>query len=103
SVEHLFDVGPGAFQPPPRVWSALARLTVRIEPAFPVDPRYAQIVAAAFAHRRKTLRNALRGLLDTGQIERCGVTRRPGPRQSRRTRTMRSPRSRTAAGRGRLS
>ena len=79
SVEHLFDVGPGAFQPPPRVWSALARLTVRTEPAFPVDPRYAQIVAAAFAHRRKTLRNALRGLLDTGQIERCGVepTARP--------------------------
>jgi 16S rRNA (adenine1518-N6/adenine1519-N6)-dimethyltransferase len=79
SVEHLFDVGPGAFQPPPRVWSALARLTVRTEPAFPVDARYAQIVAAAFAHRRKTLRNALRGLLDTGQIERCGVdpTARP--------------------------
>ncbi|MHB1540661.1 MAG: 16S rRNA (adenine(1518)-N(6)/adenine(1519)-N(6))-dimethyltransferase RsmA [Steroidobacteraceae bacterium] len=79
SIEHLFDVGPGAFQPPPRVWSALARLTVRTEPAFPVDPHYAQIVAAAFAHRRKTLRNALRGLLDTGQIERCGVdpTARP--------------------------
>jgi len=73
SVERLFDVGPGAFQPPPRVWSALARLTVRAEPAFPVDPRYAQIVAAAFTHRRKILRNALRGLLDAGQIERCGV------------------------------
>ena len=34
TIEHLFDVGPGAFQPPPRVWSAVARLTVRPEPAF---------------------------------------------------------------------
>ena len=24
-VERLFDVGPGAFQPPPRVWSAVVR------------------------------------------------------------------------------
>ena len=73
SVEHLFDVGPGAFQPPPRVWSALARLTVRAAPAFAVNPRYAALVAAAFAHRRKTLRNALRGLVGAGQIERCGI------------------------------
>ena len=28
-VESLFEVGPGAFQPPPRVWSAVARLSVR--------------------------------------------------------------------------
>lgn len=77
-VEHLFDVGPGAFQPPPRVWSALARLTVRTEPAFAVGPHYASVVATAFAHRRKTLRNALRGLLEADQIERCGID--PGAR-----------------------
>lgn len=73
SVERLFDVGPGAFQPPPRVWSAVARLTVHAEPAFPVSPSFAAIVAAAFAHRRKTLRNALRGLVTPQQIESCGV------------------------------
>lgn len=72
-VERLFDVGPGAFQPPPRVWSAVARLTVRSEPAFPVSPAFSAIVAAAFAHRRKTLRNALRGLATQQQIESCGV------------------------------
>ena len=72
-VEPLFDVGPGAFQPPPRVWSAVARLTVRPAPRFPVHPRYAALVAAAFAHRRKTLRNALRGQVTAAQIERCGV------------------------------
>ena len=72
-VQRLFDVGPGAFQPPPRVWSAVARLTVRPGPAFPVNPAFPAIVAAAFAHRRKTLRNALRGLATAQQIESCGV------------------------------
>ncbi|HET9106692.1 MAG TPA: 16S rRNA (adenine(1518)-N(6)/adenine(1519)-N(6))-dimethyltransferase RsmA [Steroidobacteraceae bacterium] len=72
-VERLFDVGPGAFQPPPQVWSAVARLTVRPEPAFPVSPAFSAIVAAAFSHRRKTLRNALRGLATPEQIASCGV------------------------------
>jgi 16S rRNA (adenine1518-N6/adenine1519-N6)-dimethyltransferase len=78
TVEHLFDVGPGAFRPPPRVWSAVARLTVRMEPAFDVSPHFGKVVAAAFSHRRKTLRNALRGLVSLEQIERCAVD--PGVR-----------------------
>jgi len=77
-VERLFDVGPGAFQPPPQVWSAVARLKVRAGPAFPVSPAFAAVVAAAFSHRRKTLRNALRGLATAEQIESCGVN--PGTR-----------------------
>ncbi len=72
-IEQLFDVGPGAFQPPPRVWSAVARLVVRPGPAFPLCPAFPAVVAAAFAHRRKTLRNALRGLATAEQIESCGV------------------------------
>ena len=72
-VEHLFDVGPGAFHPPPRVWSAVARLVVRAGPAFPVCPAFPAVVAAAFSHRRKTLRNALRGLATAEQIESSGV------------------------------
>jgi 16S rRNA (adenine1518-N6/adenine1519-N6)-dimethyltransferase len=78
SVERLFDVGPGAFQPPPRVWSALVRVTVHTEPAFAVSPHFAAIVAAAFAHRRKTLRNAVRGLVSAAQIEAAGLD--PGAR-----------------------
>jgi 16S rRNA (adenine1518-N6/adenine1519-N6)-dimethyltransferase len=77
-VERLFDVGPGAFQPPPRVWSALARLTVREAPLFAVSPRYPEVVAAAFSQRRKTLRNALGRLLGREQISACGVD--PGAR-----------------------
>ncbi|MBV8783916.1 MAG: 16S rRNA (adenine(1518)-N(6)/adenine(1519)-N(6))-dimethyltransferase RsmA [Gammaproteobacteria bacterium] len=74
----LFDVGPGAFQPPPRVWSAVLRLTVRAPPLFAVSPHYAAVVAAAFAQRRKTLRNALRALLPEAQIRAAGID--PGVR-----------------------
>ena len=63
AIEKLFDVGPGAFHPPPRVWSAVARLTVLPEPRFHVPPAYAALVAAAFSQRRKTLRNSLRLIL----------------------------------------
>lgn len=77
-AERLFDVGPGAFRPAPQVWSAVARLTVRAQPAFAVDQRYARVVAAAFSQRRKTLRNALRPMLDAATITACGID--PGVR-----------------------
>ena len=79
SIERLFDLGPGAFQPPPRVWSAVAHLTVLTEPRFAVSPRYAEVVAAAFAHRRKTLRNALGRLLSGAEIAACGLDPRARP------------------------
>lgn len=78
STEYLFDVGPGAFRPAPKVWSAVARLTLRDVPAFETDQRYAAVVAAAFSQRRKTLRNALRAMLDAATIEACGID--PGAR-----------------------
>ncbi|HEX4649759.1 MAG TPA: 16S rRNA (adenine(1518)-N(6)/adenine(1519)-N(6))-dimethyltransferase RsmA [Steroidobacteraceae bacterium] len=82
-IERLFEVGPGAFQPPPRVWSAVVRLTVREQPLFAVSPHYAAVVAAAFAHRRKTLRNALAGLLGGATISACGLD--PGARPEKLT------------------
>jgi 16S rRNA (adenine1518-N6/adenine1519-N6)-dimethyltransferase len=77
-ARHLFDVGPGAFTPAPRVWSAVARLTVRREPAFALPRAFARTVSAAFSHRRKTLRNALRSLLDAEAIVAAGID--PGAR-----------------------
>lgn len=77
-VEKLFDVGPGAFQPPPRVWSAVARVTVRPEPAFELAPTFASVVSAAFSQRRKTLRNSLRNWVEAAEIEACGID--PGAR-----------------------
>lgn len=77
-VEKLFDVGPGAFQPPPRVWSSVARLRMRATPAFEVPANFASVVTSAFSQRRKTLRNALKQLLTAAEIAAAGVD--PGAR-----------------------
>jgi len=73
AVEPLFDIGPGAFRPPPRVRSTF----VRLKPSAPLDLRhpgqFSAVVAAAFAQRRKTLRNALRALLSPAEIVAAGV------------------------------
>ena len=74
-IEALFTVGPGAFQPPPKVWSAVVRLVPRETFAVTVrdEQRFAEVVRRAFAQRRKTLRNSLQGLLDVDQIKAAGV------------------------------
>ncbi len=79
-VEALFRVGAGAFRPPPRVESAVVRLTLRERPAVAEChlPALGRVVAAAFAQRRKTLRNCLRGLLSAEAIAQAGVE--PGAR-----------------------
>ena len=78
-AERVLEVGPGAFRPAPRVWSAVVRLEVVPQPpAWALLPEYAAVVSAAFGQRRKTLRNALRALLDEGAISAAGVD--PGAR-----------------------
>ncbi|HHH42759.1 MAG TPA: 16S rRNA (adenine(1518)-N(6)/adenine(1519)-N(6))-dimethyltransferase RsmA [Gammaproteobacteria bacterium] len=80
-VEPLFGVGPGAFQPAPRVHSAFVRLTPWQQP--PVSVRdtdcLATLVRQAFSQRRKTLRNTLKGLLSEQDILATGTdpTARP--------------------------
>jgi 16S rRNA (adenine1518-N6/adenine1519-N6)-dimethyltransferase len=70
----LFDIGPGAFSPPPRVWSSVVRLRVRTPaPAWADAPAYGRVVAAAFAQRRKTLRNALAGVVDAAGFAAAGI------------------------------
>lgn len=74
--ERLLKVAPGAFTPPPRVQSAVVRLVPQTPPPHPVkDPaHFARLVKKAFAQRRKTLRNALKGLIDAHDLERCGIS-----------------------------
>jgi 16S rRNA (adenine1518-N6/adenine1519-N6)-dimethyltransferase len=74
-VEALFEVGPGAFRPPPRVRSAIVRLRPSTEPRFAIgsDSALRTIATAAFSHRRKTLRNGLKGLLAIEDIDACGI------------------------------
>lgn len=63
TVERLFVLPPGAFVPPPKVDSAVVRLTPRPKPLAPADPRLLErVTAAAFGQRRKMLRQSLKSL-----------------------------------------
>jgi len=80
-IDHLFDVPPEAFDPPPKVDSAIVRLipykkspfdTVAVE-------QLTALVASAFAMRRKTLTNNLKGIISAQQLADLGIDgiRRP--------------------------
>ncbi len=74
-VQPLFDIGPGAFKPPPKVMSTYVRLRPRTGPAFALaqPERFAAIVAAAFGQRRKTLRNSLKAHVTEAGFAQAGI------------------------------
>jgi 16S rRNA (adenine1518-N6/adenine1519-N6)-dimethyltransferase len=76
----LFIVPPGAFSPAPKVSSAIVRMVPRPGDGLPpVDAEvFARVVTVAFGQRRKTLRNALAGVLDEQAVRACGID--PGAR-----------------------
>ena len=80
-VERILQVGSGAFSPAPRVDSAVVRL--RPGPRARLDhahrARLEAVVRSCFTKRRKTLRNALRGLCDEAAIEAAGIDPRARP------------------------
>ena len=60
-IEYLFTVGSGAFNPPPKVQSAVIRLTRNSRTELGCDEKlFKTIVKTAFGQRRKTLRNSLK-------------------------------------------
>jgi 16S rRNA (adenine1518-N6/adenine1519-N6)-dimethyltransferase len=75
AVTRLFVVPPGAFRPAPKVESAIARLVPlgAAKPALADEALFARVVAAAFAQRRKTMRNALSALADAPALARAGI------------------------------
>ncbi|OPZ12270.1 MAG: Ribosomal RNA small subunit methyltransferase A [Alphaproteobacteria bacterium ADurb.BinA280] len=79
-VEPLFIVPPGAFQPPPKVDSAVVRLLPRAPHECVIDDSrsFSQIVRAAFAQRRKTLRNALSDVCNEADLRAVDID--PGAR-----------------------
>jgi len=79
-IESLFEVPPTAFSPAPRVQSAIVRLQPWVEPPWPAcdEAVLRHVVRAAFAQRRKTLRNNLKGILDGDALEALGID--PGAR-----------------------
>ncbi len=74
-VALLFDIGPGAFRPPPRVHSTFVRLMPHAAPIIdiPSTEALATVVTAAFSRRRKTLRNGLKQLFDSTRIKSAGI------------------------------
>ena len=79
-VESLFDVGPGSFEPPPAVMSSVVRLRPLPQDTHRIDDEQLlrRTVAMAFSHRRKTLRNALKTIVDQSELRDLGID--PGAR-----------------------
>jgi 16S rRNA (adenine1518-N6/adenine1519-N6)-dimethyltransferase len=80
-AETCFDIGPGAFTPPPKVWSTVVRLVPHTAPPFAVGDRarFARLVAHLFSMRRKTLGRALKGILTPEQIASVGIDPKARP------------------------
>ncbi|MFT7288736.1 MAG: 16S rRNA (adenine1518-N6/adenine1519-N6)-dimethyltransferase [Halieaceae bacterium] len=76
----LFEVPPESFDPAPKVQSAIVRMTPRRQSPWPdCDPQaLGRLVKAAFAQRRKTLRNNLKGLLSDSDLASLSID--PGAR-----------------------
>ena len=71
-IEYLFTVGEGAFNPPPKVKSAVIRLARNSRKELGCDEHlFKTVVKTAFNQRRKTLRNSLKPLI-AGKIAREG-------------------------------
>ena len=75
AVTRLFIVPPGAFQPPPKVDSAIVRLVpLPVDAVLYTNHRvFADVVARAFGQRRKTLRNTLKGVADDAAFAAVGI------------------------------
>ncbi len=74
-AEQLFEVPPESFTPPPKVMSAVIRLTPHPKPPVAIDDLedFRHIVTQAFSQRRKTLRNPLKKLLSAEEIAGLGI------------------------------
>lgn len=78
TVQPLFGVSPAAFDPAPKVQSGVVRLVPRPDPVVENAERLSHATRIAFASKRKTLRNNLRGHLEPAELEVAGID--PGAR-----------------------
>lgn len=74
-VDWLLDVPPEAFNPAPKVQSAVVRLTPWQHSPYNChnENLLQQVVSAAFNQRRKTIRNCLKGIADDNDFEAIGI------------------------------
>jgi 16S rRNA (adenine1518-N6/adenine1519-N6)-dimethyltransferase len=70
AVEYLFEVDEQAFNPPPKVKSAVIRMVPLEKPVnIKSEKALSLLVKTAFNQRRKTLRNAVRSLFTAEQLK----------------------------------
>ncbi|MDY7576762.1 16S rRNA (adenine(1518)-N(6)/adenine(1519)-N(6))-dimethyltransferase RsmA [Herbaspirillum sp. RTI4] len=72
-IEMMFIVPPTAFDPPPRVESAIVRMVPLAQPMACEQKRLEQVVTKAFTQRRKVIRNSVSELLSENELVDCGV------------------------------
>jgi 16S rRNA (adenine1518-N6/adenine1519-N6)-dimethyltransferase len=79
-MERLFIVPPGAFNPAPKVDSAIVRMIpvdfskVGADATAKEPLLFAKVVTAAFSQRRKMLRNTLRDFISEAALATLGIT-----------------------------
>jgi 16S rRNA (adenine1518-N6/adenine1519-N6)-dimethyltransferase len=89
AAERVLALPSGAFRPPPKVQSALVRLTFHPpEPPASSEDAFEQLVKSVFMHRRKTLRNALAAAPATQALARPEVLALAGLDGRRRPETL---------------
>ena len=81
-IESLFDVYPDAFNPPPKVMSAVIRVVPR-KTLLPLSDAKVleELVKQAFSQRRKQIRNTLGQWFSAEQLADCGVNEKDRPQQ----------------------
>lgn len=67
TIEKLFDIGPGAFRPQPKVWSTVLKLQPLGENVFDRE-EVRHLVSKGFSQRRKMLRNTLKGVTVSSEV-----------------------------------
>lgn len=74
-VDYLFDIPPGAFNPPPKVTSSLVRLRPKAQPLAHLNSpvQFSRLVNRVFQQRRKTLRNTLKDYISADEIQALGI------------------------------
>lgn len=77
-IEYLFTVHENAFTPPPKVKSAVIRLTRNQTAKLDCDEAlFKKVVKTAFNQRRKTIRNSIRSLFNNNEIRHPLLDKRP--------------------------
>lgn len=76
-AEKLFDVPPRAFNPPPKVNSAVVRLTTKVSVEISDDESFRRLISRAFLQKRKTIYNNLKNFSPAVEmkktLEDCGI------------------------------